>query len=347
VTLLDELRPPRSDGRLGGVRGWSWRRRSAAALASLVVVGGVAAVAYVERLDPIEFGNTIGPGSLAVISDGVSDTGWLLRSAASPASATISIANKARLDVRILSVGDGIDTQSPISMTAVTRYEDVYIPGEGHTDRAVPFAPFTLHPGESVALDLKVIAGHCSAGHAVASDVIPVRWSLGWRQELSWVALPYPIKRLCAGVALKPQLTESAAAKSDGWQRTSFDFFAAPPGWVATPLTNLGGPASFAYWRQPGGKGVLTYEENGGSAGVLYAKSDHPGAAEARQLIDCRTTSFRDLRGGMFEYTCVPVGGVYRQGFLLVLDAPEGFRRVEIATSDRAVFEGFAAHVKA
>ena len=138
----------------------------------------------------------------------------------------------------------------------------------------------------------------------------------------------------------------SKSSASDGWRATPYGF-AAPNDWALTPLKNFGGPASFAYWRQPHGRGVVTYMENGGSAGILYANSDHPGAAEARDLVDCDLTTFQALTTQSFAFTCAAAHGLLHRGVIWVLDSPEGYRQVDLVTTDRKTFDAFPRHVRA
>jgi hypothetical protein len=124
------------------------------------------------------------------------------------------------------------------------------------------------------------------------------------------------------------------------------DLFAVPKGWIANPLENSGGPASLATWAEPHGKGKVTYEVNGGSAG-LYDADGHLPLEGARDAAGCRVTQIEALDREAYVYTCAAPAGLIRRGIVRTGRTPHEFERIEIVSADKALVAEFIDSVKA
>lgn len=108
--------------------------------------------------------------------------------------------------------------------------------------------------------------------------------------------------------------------------------FFIPKGWAESPLRNYGGPGWFASVTNSPEPGVIAYEKNGGSAGVIYTSqgsAEVPNLAGALRVPTCTVTSHAVVADNAVLYTCAPVGGLAITGAVVIRPYPEGFRWVE------------------
>ena len=131
--------------------------------------------------------------------------------------------------------------------------------------------------------------------------------------------------------------------------------FLIPKGWTNTlPLTNYGGPASFAEYRAPSSSSVISYETNGGSFASAYKGGHAPNPLGLLPSHDdphfaCSLTAHRLISVNRASYECKdPVAGYITEGVILVLPYPKGFEllQVTVQRQERALAGFILASLK-
>jgi hypothetical protein len=88
------------------------------------------------------------------------------------------------------------------------------------------------------------------------------------------------------------------------------DYYLYPAGWTVTPLTNFGGPASFASAIDPASGARIDYEINAGSLGGLYNADGTPNVDDpnggARTAARCPVTQSAKIDSATVSFTCAP-----------------------------------------
>lgn len=353
MTLLQDLRPLRVLGEHR--RRLTWRWLALGLSVGIAMAASIGLPIYADHYQPLEQGNYSGRGidsGLMELNDGLQATRWVVADPGKPAHFLLSLANRGRHAVKVLSIGDPFDEANDYFRMGVTHMDDprsrCCMDGP-----SLPFAPFELKPGQQRLLRIAVTTQACEAneadGQSIAS-MIPVTYRFWGKNNDTWVPLALPVVRACPATGIRPHIDPPAVTGDSRLVPSGYDF-AVPRDWTEKPLENLGGPASFASWTSPDGKGKVEYEVNGGMTGVLYDQHGQPTAAGARAATGCELKAFITIvKGWAYEYTCratATTRGVLRSGVLRVKPSPEGFERMEITSADKALVSEFLKSVKA
>jgi len=108
--------------------------------------------------------------------------------------------------------------------------------------------------------------------------------------------------------------------------------FFTPKGWAFTPLTNCGGPASYATWVNPSAPvEVIAYEASGGELGEMYNRDRSVNLAGALQAAGCPLASSHNLASNELTYTCSNApSGTETRGVVIVRPAYQGWLKVQV-----------------
>ncbi len=109
--------------------------------------------------------------------------------------------------------------------------------------------------------------------------------------------------------------------------------FLVPRGWNRVPLTNYGGPASYALFSNPDDANqTITYESNGGSFGLIYGRDGAINTAGMRTILAGENiASARLLAANELAYSCRRRSpALETRGVIRVRPAYQGWLRVEV-----------------
>lgn len=124
--------------------------------------------------------------------------------------------------------------------------------------------------------------------------------------------------------------------------------FDVPQGWDLKPLTNYGGPGSYAVFSEsPNAISQVNYMENGGSFGQMYTSDPTPQPNPTGFTggfmggVVCQLTSVKATGSNTARFACTAPDGYVSIGAVVVDPIPKGFRALEVtlprSQSDDAV----------
>jgi hypothetical protein len=108
--------------------------------------------------------------------------------------------------------------------------------------------------------------------------------------------------------------------------------FSVPEGWTFAPLTNYGGPGSFASWTNPSSPDqVVSYSESGTGSGLIYNSEQTPNLTNALGAARCSVTSSQPLSNSEELFTCDnPPTGTETRGLIVVRPYATGWFAVSV-----------------
>lgn len=116
--------------------------------------------------------------------------------------------------------------------------------------------------------------------------------------------------------------------------------FPVPAGWHEQPLTNSGGPASFAAFTANASPATasraqpdsILYEVNGGSSATVYNSDGTPNLAGAARQARCALTSWNRVSANSLTFACAPTAGETPMGIIVIDPKPGGTRQLLVTS---------------